>query len=232
MSEHDFEPIRGLPGKLPDGEVILWQGSPHWFRLAEQAFHIRLVAAYFAVLIVWRLAASVGPSLSLRAASESIASDTLWTGLAAATSVAPIAVVGVVLIGFLAWLNARTTVYTITNRRVVLRFGAAVPKAINIPFVVIKTADIKLLSDGSGDIALALKPPNKIAFLQLWPHARPWRLSNPNPTLRAVLGAEAVAATLADAMRERVAVETPRHGRSGREPTTVTGRACPNTVAA
>ena len=57
MSEHDFEPIRGLPGDLPEGETILWQGAPNWLTLAEQAFHVRAVAAYFALMLLWRLTA-------------------------------------------------------------------------------------------------------------------------------------------------------------------------------
>ena len=34
MSEHhddfDFEPVRGLPQVLPEGERLLWQGAPRW----------------------------------------------------------------------------------------------------------------------------------------------------------------------------------------------------------
>ncbi|MFT6571624.1 MAG: hypothetical protein ACJAWY_003349, partial [Sphingomonas echinoides] len=28
MTEHDYEPIPGLPGLLPKDERILWQGAP------------------------------------------------------------------------------------------------------------------------------------------------------------------------------------------------------------
>ena len=28
ITEYDDEPIRGLPGELPQGETLLWQGSP------------------------------------------------------------------------------------------------------------------------------------------------------------------------------------------------------------
>ena len=79
-------------------------------------------------------------------------------------SVTPIALAAVGILAFLAWLNSRTTVYTITNRRVVMRFGAAIPKAINIPFGIIESAAIKPLAGDGGDIALVLKAPNKIAF--------------------------------------------------------------------
>jgi hypothetical protein len=189
MNEHDFEPIRGLPGALPDGETILWQGAPDWWEMAKEAFHIRAVALYFAAMFVWRAlqALSRGERLS------SVVETLLLT--------APVAVAGLGILAFLAWLNSRTTVYTITNRRVVMRFGAAIPKAINIPFTVIEGGAVKRFPGGAGDLALTLKAPNKIAFLQLWPHARPWRLISPQPTLRALADAVEPAGFLAKAMQ-------------------------------
>ena len=38
MSEYENEPIRGLPGLLPKGEYIVWQGSPDWRGLARRFF--------------------------------------------------------------------------------------------------------------------------------------------------------------------------------------------------
>ena len=54
MSHDDFnfEPIRGLPEKLPEGEHILWQGSPDFRRLAREALGVRWIMAYFAILVV------------------------------------------------------------------------------------------------------------------------------------------------------------------------------------
>ena len=52
-------------------------------------------------------------------------------------------------------------------------------------------------SDGSGDIPLALTPGNRIAWMLLWPHVRPWRMLKPEPTLRAIPDAADVAAILA-----------------------------------
>jgi len=195
MSEHDFEPIRGLPGVLPEGETILWQGAPNWLTLAQQAFHIRAVAGYFGLMLVWRTGAAVAGGEAPLAA------------LGSAAAVAPIALVAVGILGFLAWLNSRTTVYTITNKRVVLRFGAAIPKAINIPFGIVQSAALKPIANGAGDVALTLKAPNKIAFLHLWPHARPWRMSAPEPTLRALPNARAVAGLLATAIAEQMPIE-------------------------
>jgi hypothetical protein len=124
--------------------------------------------------------------------------------------VAPMALIGLGALLFFGWLNSRTTVYTITSRRVVLRFGAALTKSINIPFSIIQGAALKTYGEGAGDLALSLTAPNKIAFLQLWPHARPWRLRAPEPTLRALKDPRGVADTLAQAMRGQVAIAVTR----------------------
>jgi hypothetical protein len=158
-----------------------------------EAFHIRLVGAYFAAMLVWRVTSALAAGGHIQGA------------LTAALQVSPLAIAGLGILAFLAWLNSRTTVYTITNRRVVMRFGAAFSKAINIPFEVIDNAAVKTLRDGAGDLALTLKAPNKIALLMLWPHARPWKLAAPQPTLRAIAHAEQAAKVLAGAMQRQMA---------------------------
>lgn len=201
MSEHDFEPVRGLPGDLPAGERLLWQGAPDWWALAQRAFHVRSVSAYFGVLMVWRGAATALDGATFVASVQS------------ALNVAPIAIAALVLLCGLAILAARTSVYTITTKRVVLRFGVALPKAINIPFTIIENAALRGYSDKTGDVALTLTEPNKIAYFLLWPHARPWKMARPQPTMRAVPDGAAVAARLADALKvahgERGAILTP-----------------------
>jgi hypothetical protein len=220
MSEHDFEPIRGLPGDLPEGETILWQGEPNWLRLAEQAFHVRAVGAYFLLMLVWRTGSAVAGGEAPVRAIES------------AAAVAPLALLAVGILGFLAWLNSRTTVYTITNRRVVMRFGAAIPRAINIPFVIIESAALKPLANEAGDVALTLKAPNKIPFLHLWPHARPWRMGSPQPTLRAIADARSVAGILANAMQAQVPIEIVQTTGAERPHAPTTGLGRPETVPA
>ena len=88
-AEYEIEPIRGLPGDLPEGEHILWQGAPSWKRLARDAFKTRWVAGYFAALLLW-------------AAVDGNASGFAMTLLVGAA--------GVALLHVLAWLAARATV--------------------------------------------------------------------------------------------------------------------------
>src|SRR5262249_37799636 len=104
------------------------------------------------------------------------------------------------LLCLLAWLSARATVYTVTSRRVVLRFGVALPLAVNVPYRIVRSAGLRIDSGGTGDIALSLTGDEKIAYLALWPHARPWRLRHPEPMLRAVPAATEVAQILSSAL--------------------------------
>ncbi len=184
MSEYGHEPIRGLPGVLPPGETLVWQGAPDWRRLARDAFHTRLVAIYFAALLAWAVVDALAPG--------GIASP---IGIVATAAVA---CAGLGLLHLLAWLSARTTVYSITSKRVVLRFGIALPKCVNLPFAQIATARLAANPDGTGDIALALTA-RGLGYAVLWPHARAWQLAKPEPMLRAIPDADAVSQLLAEA---------------------------------
>ncbi|MFN3371354.1 MAG: photosynthetic complex putative assembly protein PuhB [Sphingomonadaceae bacterium] len=190
MSRHDptegyaNEPIRGLPGLLPAGEHIIWQGSPDWKRLALTAFHARGVAFYFALLVGWAL---------LSGASLAGVLATAGAGLLALA----------VLAGLAYW-SARASIYTLTNRRIVLRIGAALPTCINVPLKIVRNAALKLHADGTGDIPLELGGRERVGYAMLWPHARPWKFGDPQPMLRAVPEGEAVAALIARTLAEAV----------------------------
>ena len=168
------EPAPGLPGALPQGEKLLWQGSPDWRSLALRAFHIRKVAIYFGVLMLWR-----GYSMKADGAS---AADALWYAL----GLAPMAAICLAILGGLAYAYARMTIYTITSRRVLMRSGVALPITVNLPFKRIDAAGLKLHADGTGDVAIELAKGDRIAILAIWPNMRPWRMSRPAPMLRSL----------------------------------------------
>ena len=185
IAEYDNEPIPGLPGFLPKGEEILWQGSPDWKRLALSALHVRMVAVYFALLAAFGAVQG----------SWSGALITLGVGLLCVT-----------ILAMIAWGTARTTVYTLTNRRIVMRIGIALPKCINLPLSVIGSADLALHGDGTGDIPLSLNAPQRLGYIQLWPSARAWELATPQPMLRAIPDAQNVATMIARACGTRTKV--------------------------
>ena len=194
MSHHDIEPILGLPEELPDNEQILWQGRPDVWRLGRYALHTRLVALYFAGLIVLRGFMTWTEGASPLATAGSV------------LKVSGLAALGWSLLVVIGWLSARATMYTITNRRVVLRIGIALPVTLNLPFVRLASAAMREDKSGHGDISLELVEPDRLAYLLLWPHVRPWRFSRPQPTLRAIPEVEKVGALLTEAMAQATLV--------------------------
>ena len=188
LREHDFEPVRGLPERLPAGEEIVWQGAPDWRVLARRAFHTNKVAAYFAILLAWRAVVVVNDG------------EPVSAFLAGAAWLVPMGLAAVAILAFMAWLHARATVYTITNRRVVLRCGVAIDMAINLPFKVVESELLKTYNDGYGDLALKLGGDDRLSYLHLWPHARRWHIADPQPMLRAIPNAAEVGRKLATAL--------------------------------
>jgi hypothetical protein len=187
--DYHVEPVPGLPEALPKDERILWQGAPAWRAVAREVFHIRAVTLYFALLMAWRGGSHFADS-GVSAALLSIA------------SLLPVAAFGLGLLVLLARLVSRTTLYTITNRRVVMRIGMALPVTINVPFTLVAAAGLRRGPGGTGDIPLTLSGDQRIAYSWLWPHVRPWHLRMPEPMLRGVPEVERVAAILGKALGE------------------------------
>lgn len=177
--EFENEPIPGLPGRLPPGEEILWQGTPDWRGVARGVFHTRLVAVWF--LFVASMAFVAG-----------------GTGVVGALTTMAVALLGLGVLAVLARAQAKSTIYTLTNKRVVLRFGVALPKCVNVPLALVGTADVKPAGTGFVDVSLTPTVRFPLAYLQMWPHARPWKFGSPQPMLRAV--PEAFVPQLADAL--------------------------------
>jgi hypothetical protein len=188
MSRFRGRPMDGLPGRLPEGEEVLWQSGPSWRALARHAFHIRAVAVYFSLLVAWRVLGSMLSGHDLRYALVSAASCVLLGGL------------GIALFCLFAWLIARTTTYTITQKRIVLTYGMALPKSLNLPFCAIEAADLRRHKDGSGDIALRLLGTRRVPYLLLWPHVRPGAHGRGQPVLRCLAAPNEASEILAGAV--------------------------------
>jgi hypothetical protein len=196
MSHSDeMEPVYGLPAELPNGERILWQGAPKWRSLAKAAMKIHWLAVYFAVLVVARLLLALGGG-ELGSASfqllQMIGLFLLCLGLVA----------------LFAWLHARATVYTITTRRVVMRFGVVLPMAWNLPFKRLAAADLVVRDDDDGDIALELKKGERVRRIYFWPHVARGHYFKPRPALRAIAEPNAVARCLKEAVMRYAAEQS------------------------
>ena len=197
MSGHDdfaFEPVPGLPERLPMGEDILWQGRPAVWPLAMRAYGIRWIALYFVIVVAWRASVGFG---------EAGLSGALAYGL-------PYILPGIATCAVLfamAYVQARGTIYTITTSRIVMRIGAALNVTFNLPFVQIASAELDLKGT-HGTIALKTLGDTRISYLILWPHARPWHFAPTQPALRCIPDAAAVAKLLAEAAETRLSQPT------------------------
>lgn len=211
MAEHDYEPTPGLPGHLPEDETLLWQGAPDWQSLAVRAFHARKVLFYCLALMIWHFAGRLYDGMALSQALSAL----FWPALLT------LAVVG--LLAGMAWLSARTTIYSITSKRVVIRAGIAIPMTINIPFKSLAEGNLVKHRDGTGDIVLKIAGSDRIAYLHLWPHVRRWRFKRPEPMLRCITDPISAAEILGRAVTpatppELTVVETTAARPSGARP--------------
>ena len=188
--EHEFEAVHGLPEALPAGEVLLWQGRPNAWLLACEALHLRTVMVYFGLLMVWRLTGSLYDGASVGEA------------LMALLRMLPLVLLGTGLLGLFGLLMARSTAYTLTNRRVVMRIGIVLSVTFNLPFSRIRGVDLRSRGGTRGDVALTLAGTDRIAYLHLWPHVRAWQLRQPQPLLRGLADAQQVAGLLVDALHQ------------------------------
>lgn len=195
MSHDDFqiEPVKGLPEAPPKGEVILWQGKPDWWALSKESLNVLWVAGYFVFLAAWRFVSVV---------------DLMPLAQAVWASVPFLILGGIVcaLLVVISWTQAHYTVYTVTNRRVAMRIGAALTVTLNLPYTQIGAANLDLRKSGTGTIAFDLLGDTRISYLVCWPHVRPWRISPTQPALRCIPDAERIAAMIAEAAQARIAM--------------------------
>lgn len=189
----EHEPLPGLPEELPEGEQILWQGSPRWRSLARRSFKTRLVAFYFAILLVVRIGAAVTRG-----------EENAFPGIA---MMAAFFAAGLTILALMGWLHTRATIYTITNRRIVMRIGVALSTTWNLPFRRLASADLALHGAEDGDLLLTLAPPDEVRWRHFWPHTEPGRIARPRPALRCLGEPRKVAELLRDAVAEWAATE-------------------------
>lgn len=192
----------------PD-ERVLWKGRPQRSLLARTAFHAHSAGLYMAALVV--IALVMGRN------DAAIVCAILGLALAA-------------ILQALAWASARSTLYILTDTRLIMRIGIAIETRVNIPLKQITAAHLAVLSkDGHGDIAFEVAGERLLGTLLLWPHVRPWRYARPEPSLRAVPEAQALAQMIAEARARFGAID--RNLSEIKEAVPATGQTAPQGTA-
>ena len=172
------------PVHLHPGEQTTWEGGPTFASMLVRLYHIRAVAIYGTLLTLADLV------------QAKLHGETLWPALQAMIPGTLTMLGAVAIFAALAWCSARTTRYTITNYRIVMQCGLALPKTIGIPLTQIAGVAVRVRGDGTGDVTLLPKPGSKLMYLKLWPFARPWHIRKPEPMLRDVPSAGYVGSML------------------------------------
>jgi hypothetical protein len=186
IREHETEPLLGLPEVLPVGERILWQGSPEKWAMAVRVFHLRKIVVWFVLIGAWRSVAE------FRQTGE-WAADILVTPVLAL-------LIAIGIVAMLAHWYARSTIYTLTSQRIVMRFGLAVQITMNLPFRQIVRADASNLARGVGNIAFEPVSGSRVSHLVLWPNVRPWHWLAPQPMFCCIADVDRVAQLLTEAV--------------------------------
>ena len=190
MTNFEIERALDLAAPLPKGEYVIWLDSPDWKSFALRVFHMKALAIYFTIAIAFNILWMV--------ANSSPTADVLVS----TARLVPLSLLALALFALVAWLMAKSTTYAITNHRVFLRIGVALSITVTVPLRTIRSADLKLYKDGTGDLPLSLTGEDRLAYLHLWPHARPWQLKDTAPMLRAVPDAKKVAEILTNILLE------------------------------
>lgn len=196
MSSIRVKAIKPLPEALPEGERVLWQGSPAWRPYGRRVFQLNKIALYFLVIVAW-------------AAISAYLNSGEWLAATKALTWAVPPALGVLgLLALTAWAYARTSVYTITNKRVVIQSGVALPTSVNLPFAKVASADLQVFGDDTGDIELSMSGP-RLLYSMIWPNVRLLRLKRPVPMLRGLDDPKSVAELLGNALSAQSSSDSP-----------------------
>jgi PH (Pleckstrin Homology) domain-containing protein len=188
--EHEIEPVSGLPENLPRGETVLWQGRPSARLFSRYYLKKHWIAGYFLLLTIWSVAGGLYDGRPVQGIAFSVA---VLFALAA---------IVISMLEFYAWAVEKTTVYTITNHRIVIRFGVAFSMTLNLPFRQVSTVSKAELRGKAGHLAIKLLRGHRMSWLVQWPHVRAWRFSDPEPSLVCLADAQKVAEILALAVTQ------------------------------
>ncbi len=189
--EFEIEPVEGLPESPPEGEEILWQGRPDWWQLTWESLSMPWVLGYFVLLALWRFISVVDQM-------------PLGQAIGATAPFALLCAVVVALLCFVGYVQARCAMYTVTNRRVAMRIGAALTMTLKLPYQQFANDMMDLRKNGTGTIAFETMGDTRLSYILCWPHVRPWYINPSQPALRCIPDAQRVADLIADAAQARV----------------------------
>ncbi|MEM7527470.1 MAG: photosynthetic complex putative assembly protein PuhB [Pseudomonadota bacterium] len=183
-------PCGASPRCSPKASRCCGKARPSWKALALRGVATKFVMGWLAIIVAWKISALIGGTLTLVEAARLLLMQLC------------LAAVAVGIFAGIAYATAEQTIYTITNRRVVLRFGLMMDLSVNLPFTQIGKLDLRRHRDGTGDLVLGLQGDLQgLSIIHIWPNSLPWHWFSPTPMLRALPEPDHAGQILADALK-------------------------------
>jgi len=193
-----FEAPKNILDAIPNGESILWKGRPSLWGFSWNLFGLKWITLYLSML-------------SIVSVARFFASD-FYTAFY--VDFLPFFLSGIfasiILIG-LAATQTYSTVYIITENRVIIKTGAALSFLISMPFKMIKEVNLQKRGASIGTISFELLSEKRVPYISCWPSVRPWKFKRTQPAFSCVRSVDEVATILRKtAMTGNISLYDPR----------------------
>ena len=90
--------------------------------------------------------------------------------------------------------------YVITEKRIIIKNGAALAFMISVPFKKIVAVNLQKRLAGVGTISFELSSDKRVPYISCWPSVRPWFFKRTQPAFACISGVEDVGILIKDAM--------------------------------
>ena len=192
-----FEVHKNILDAIPEGESILWKGKPSFWGFSWYFFGLKLLAFYLIILSVVFAA-----RLTVTDFFTAFVVDFL-----------PFLLSGILtscILMALAKIQSQSSVYIITENRVIIKSGAALSFLISMPFKKIKAVNLQKRKGSLGTISFELNSGKRVPYISCWPSVRPWRFKNTEPAFSCIENVDEVATILRKSvMAGRVSLQAP-----------------------
>ena len=193
-----FEAPKNILDAIPNGESILWKGRPSLWGFSWNLFGLKWITLYLSML-------------SIVSVARFFASD-FYTAFY--VDFLPFFLSGIfasiILIG-LAATQTYSTVYVITENRVIIKTGAALSFLISMPFKKIKEVNLQKRGASIGTISFELLSEKRVPYISCWPSVRPWKFKRTQPAFSCIGSVDEVATILRKtAMTGNISLYDPR----------------------
>lgn len=178
-----FESHENILEAIPDGESILWKGKPSFWGFSWHFFGLKLIAIYLMILSVVFAARLTVTDFYTAFAFDFL--PFLLSGILASC-----------ILMALAGIQSQSSVYIITENRVIIKSGAALSFLISMPFKKIKAVNLQKRNGSLGTISFELNAGKRVPYISCWPSVRPWKFKNTEPAFSCIENVDEVATIL------------------------------------